>query len=196
MLLYCSIMIGCPFPGKEGIEPGQVEHLCRFIKYKCPCLELAGLMTIGAYGYDLARGPNPDFLALVEQREKVCAALGMTPDQVELSMGMSSDYEHAILLGSTNIRVGSTIFGSRDTNHTEGGNPGETGVGPSNTDQSGASVEKGDQSETSNCGMNQSNQKSAEGNAQSSSNQTSETSVNKDSTQQPLNSLKDLSISH
>jgi uncharacterized pyridoxal phosphate-containing UPF0001 family protein len=32
---------------------------------------------------------------------------------MELSMGMSSDYDLAISLGSTNVRVGSTIFGSR-----------------------------------------------------------------------------------
>ena len=33
--------------------------------------------------------------------------------QVELSMGISADFEHAILTGSTNIRVGRTIFGAR-----------------------------------------------------------------------------------
>lgn len=35
-------------------------------------------------------------------------------EQVELSMGMSVDFQHAIEVGSTNIRVGSTIFGERD----------------------------------------------------------------------------------
>lgn len=34
-------------------------------------------------------------------------------DDVEISMGMSGDYVHAIELGSTNVRVGSTIFGAR-----------------------------------------------------------------------------------
>jgi uncharacterized pyridoxal phosphate-containing UPF0001 family protein len=32
---------------------------------------------------------------------------------LELSMGMSADYEEALASGSTNIRVGSSIFGSR-----------------------------------------------------------------------------------
>ena len=32
---------------------------------------------------------------------------------LELSMGMSKDFEDAIRLGSTNVRVGSSIFGSR-----------------------------------------------------------------------------------
>lgn len=30
------------------------------------------------------------------------------------SMGMSGDYEAAVAMGSTNVRVGSTIFGARD----------------------------------------------------------------------------------
>ena len=32
-----------------------------------------------------------------------------------LSMGMSSDFETAILFGATHVRVGSAIFGKRDT---------------------------------------------------------------------------------
>ena len=32
----------------------------------------------------------------------------------KLSMGMSSDFETAIALGATHIRVGSAIFGARD----------------------------------------------------------------------------------
>jgi hypothetical protein len=42
----------------------------------------------------------------------VCAALGLQRDAVELSMGMSGDFEAAIEMGSTNVRVGSTIFGA------------------------------------------------------------------------------------
>ena len=34
---------------------------------------------------------------------------------VELSMGMSDDFEVAIRMGSTNVRVGSKIFGQRPT---------------------------------------------------------------------------------
>ncbi|WAR21573.1 PLPHP-like protein [Mya arenaria] len=98
----------------KGEETGDVEGLTRFVIDRCPCLEFAGLMTIGSYGYDPADGPNPDFLALVRQREELCQALGRSLDQVELSMGMSTDYMHSIELGSTNVRVGSTIFGARN----------------------------------------------------------------------------------
>ena len=39
--------------------------------------------------------------------------LGVPVESLELSMGMSGDFEQAIEMGSTNIRVGSTIFGAR-----------------------------------------------------------------------------------
>lgn len=47
-------------------------------------------------------------------RMQVCAALGINAQSVEVSMGMSADYQHAIEMGSTNVRVGSTIFGARE----------------------------------------------------------------------------------
>jgi len=34
-------------------------------------------------------------------------------ENIELSMGMSDDFEIAIRMGSTNVRVGSKIFGQR-----------------------------------------------------------------------------------
>ena len=36
------------------------------------------------------------------------------PETLELSMGMSNDFSEAISMGSTNVRVGSSIFGARD----------------------------------------------------------------------------------
>lgn len=36
--------------------------LYKHIIEKCEYLDLIGLMTIGQYGYDCSRGPNPDFL--------------------------------------------------------------------------------------------------------------------------------------
>ena len=50
------------------------------------------------FGYDLAKGPNPDFLRLKECREKVSKELGIDLNKIELSMGMSNDYEHAVIL--------------------------------------------------------------------------------------------------
>lgn len=62
----------------------------------CPNLKFIGLMTIGIFGYDITNGPNPDFICLIKCREKVCDELGIDIKDIELSMGMSSDYEHAV----------------------------------------------------------------------------------------------------
>jgi len=40
-------------------------------------------------------------------------ALDMAPVMC-CSMGMSGDFEQAVEMGSTNVRVGSTIFGARE----------------------------------------------------------------------------------
>ena len=63
-------------------------------------------MTIGAVG-DVGC-----FEILSRCRDEVVAALDIPT--LELSMGMSDDFEEAIAAGATNVRVGSTIFGARD----------------------------------------------------------------------------------
>lgn len=90
-------------------------------------------MTIGSLESSTSDAPNPDFERLKETREalvgalkdKAGAATGEEGDAVrqaveeidkeglELSMGMSSDFAEAIEQGSTNVRVGSSIFGAR-----------------------------------------------------------------------------------
>ena len=98
---------------KHGSPPAKASEIVRHVLEKCENLEFRGIMTIGKIGHDYRSGVNPDFVCLVETREKVCKEVGLRADQVELSMGMSADFEQAILNGSTNIRVGSTIFGVR-----------------------------------------------------------------------------------
>jgi uncharacterized pyridoxal phosphate-containing UPF0001 family protein len=46
--------------------------------------------------------------------QEVCKELDIPEHECELSMGMSGDFELAIEMGSTNVRVGSTIFGARE----------------------------------------------------------------------------------
>lgn len=99
---------------KSGVHPNEAAGLVRHIQESCPHLALAGIMTIGAFDHDLSKGPNPDFQRLLKCRARVCEEQCMEPKDVELSMGMSNDFEHAILVGSTNVRVGSTIFGARN----------------------------------------------------------------------------------
>ncbi|XP_050357718.1 pyridoxal phosphate homeostasis protein [Nymphalis io] len=98
---------------KNGVEPSQVTKLVEHVRNNCPDLDFKGLMTIGQYDYDMSQGPNPDFLTLVKCRQEVCEKLGLDINNVELSMGMSSDFEHAIELGATTVRVGTNIFGVR-----------------------------------------------------------------------------------
>ncbi|XP_059488824.1 pyridoxal phosphate homeostasis protein [Neocloeon triangulifer] len=98
---------------KGGLKPEETPDVVSHVLEKCPNLKFAGLMTIGQYGYDISLGPNPDFQVLTKCRLDVCQKLGLKSDEVELSMGMSDDFEHAIEVGSTNVRVGSSIFGAR-----------------------------------------------------------------------------------
>ncbi|KAI1285940.1 hypothetical protein HDE_11334 [Halotydeus destructor] len=99
---------------KNGIAPAETSNLVKFILENCPNLKFAGLMTIGAFDHDLSAGPNPDFQTLIQCRQEVCKELNLDISSVDLSMGMSGDFEHAIEVGSTNVRVGSTIFGARN----------------------------------------------------------------------------------
>ncbi|MFN3990361.1 MAG: YggS family pyridoxal phosphate-dependent enzyme [Erythrobacter sp.] len=64
-------------------------------------IPLAGLMCIPPAGIE----PAPFFALLA----KLAADHGLAG----LSMGMSSDYETAVMLGATHVRVGSALFGAR-----------------------------------------------------------------------------------
>jgi len=97
---------------KSGVEPGApAVELSRFIVTECAHLRLRGLMTIGMPDYT-SRPEN--FQCLQQCRREVAAAIGVDEADLELSMGMSGDFEAATEMGSTNVRVGSTIFGARD----------------------------------------------------------------------------------
>ncbi len=90
--------------------------LCRAILNNCPSLRLVGLMTIGAIARSQATTPeteNEDFILLREQRDLVAKELEVADRELELSMGMSDDFEGAITMGSHEVRIGSTIFGQR-----------------------------------------------------------------------------------
>ena len=105
---------------KCGCRPEDVPQLARHVQDKCTSLEFCGLMTIGKMAHDYDLGPNPDFEVLVGTREELCARLGLEAGSVELSMGMSADYEQAVTAGSSNVRMGSVIFGARTTTkHTK-----------------------------------------------------------------------------
>ncbi|CAL5202239.1 unnamed protein product [Lathyrus oleraceus] len=96
---------------KSGVDPSNCVDLAKHVKLSCPNLEFSGLMTIGMLDYT---STPQNFQTLSNCRTEVCKALEMDEEQCELSMGMSGDFELAIESGSTNVRVGSTIFGPRE----------------------------------------------------------------------------------
>ena len=92
---------------KSGLDPEELIALAQTVKDSCPRLLLQGLMTIGK------EGDIEAFKALANLRDQVEAKLGLAKGSLELSMGMSADFEQAIAHGSNCVRVGSSIFGSR-----------------------------------------------------------------------------------
>ena len=107
---------------KNGLEPDSVLDTVQHIREKCPKLRFSGLMTIGNLGNSLSAvqdGGNPDFQSLRDVRREVSQQLNVPESEIELSMGMSNDFEEAIKCGSTNVRVGSSIFGARDYSSKE-----------------------------------------------------------------------------
>ncbi|CZS95555.1 probable Putative unspecific racemase [Rhynchosporium agropyri] len=113
---------------KSGVSPGsETSALAKHILATCPHLHLLGLMTIGAIARSKATGEgkeNEDFTTLREERDRLEIELveqGLLSvgkgkggeGGLECSMGMSEDFEEAIRAGSGEVRVGSTIFGTR-----------------------------------------------------------------------------------
>ncbi|XP_047170149.1 pyridoxal phosphate homeostasis protein-like [Vigna umbellata] len=95
---------------KFGVEPALCVDLVKHIT-NCPNLEFSGLMTIGMLDYS---STPENFKMLSNCRSEVCKALGIPETQCELSMGMTGDFEQAIEMGSTNVRIGTAIFGARE----------------------------------------------------------------------------------
>ena len=97
-------------PNKSGVAPAEALALAQAVA-ALPRLRVRGLMCIPE--------PAPDFVAACSVFARARAlfdqmnAAGRKLDT--LSMGMSSDLEAAIASGSTMVRVGSAIFGSRTT---------------------------------------------------------------------------------
>lgn len=91
---------------KSGIKPDELLPLAAAVA-KLPQLQLKGLMAI----------PQPGNSAQAfEQMQKLSLQLQQHyPDAKELSMGMSDDWQQALRFGSTMIRLGTAIFGARET---------------------------------------------------------------------------------
>lgn len=77
-----------------------------------PHLNIKGLMTIGLFSDDLNL-TRPCFKALYKIKKEAEGLACFKGAKLELSMGMSGDFEMAIEEGATIVRVGTSIFGKR-----------------------------------------------------------------------------------
>ena len=86
---------------KSGVLPDDLDT---FLTETCPNYDIkpVGLMCIPPA--DEPAGPHFALLGKFAER------YGLS----QLSMGMSNDFETAILFGATQIRVGSALFGERE----------------------------------------------------------------------------------
>ena len=87
-------------PQKSGVLPGETDGFVAEVR--ALDLPVTGLMCIPPVDEE----SSLHFALLA----KIAARNGLS----ELSMGMSDDFERAVALGATYVRVGSAIFGARD----------------------------------------------------------------------------------
>ena len=98
---------------KSGVAPGSEE--LEKILMAAPNwsrLRIRGLMTIPPYSED-PEGSRPFFRQLRQIRDQIASQRLPAVSMDVLSMGMSHDFEVAMEEGSTCVRVGTAIFGSR-----------------------------------------------------------------------------------
>lgn len=97
-------------PQKAGVMPGELTDLGQYVLTNCPHIKLRGLMCLPPV-FDSGEAARPFFASLRKLRDNLAAELGT--ELVELSMGMSGDFEAAIAEGATIVRIGTSIFGPR-----------------------------------------------------------------------------------
>jgi len=87
-------------PQKAGVAPSEVDTFVIRCRNEWS-LPIKGLMCIPP----AEEPPSPHFALLAKMAKR--------NDLAWLSMGMSGDFEQALMVGSTHVRVGSAIFGTR-----------------------------------------------------------------------------------
>lgn len=96
---------------KFGVRPRDAADFVRMLE-PFSHLNIAGLMTIGPFLQD-PEGSRPMFRTLRELRDTIARTAQANASMTHLSMGMTGDFEVAIEEGSTIVRLGTAIFGSR-----------------------------------------------------------------------------------
>lgn len=95
-------------PGRTGVRPADAEAIVTMAA-GLSHVDVCGLMGMARRPDGAADAAREDFARLRDLRDRLARSLpaGSLP---ELSMGMSGDFEAAILEGATIVRVGSALF--------------------------------------------------------------------------------------
>ena len=112
VLIYIQVNVGLEAT-KEGVSPDRVIELAEFVA-TCEHIGLAGLMAVppNLGNTDAVR---PYFKILRGLRDDLYQLEPYRDAKLELSMGMSGDFEVAVEEGATIVRLGSSIWGPRPT---------------------------------------------------------------------------------
>ena len=94
---------------KKGFKPELSDELlqCFYLKN----IKVSGLMTLGPLSQD-PKETRSSFVVLRKFLDILNKEIG-DEKLIQLSMGMSGDYQIAVEEGSTMIRVGTSLFGIR-----------------------------------------------------------------------------------
>lgn len=110
--LYIEVKLS-PEESKHGVAPEDLPALLAGLASLTSLVPI-GLMTVAPWPSDVAKAGDearPYFQTLRRLRDESVAEC---PTLTGLSMGMSNDFAAAIEEGSTCVRVGTAIFGSRN----------------------------------------------------------------------------------
>lgn len=113
--ILCDIQINT---SKEDQKSGlfEQEEIFKVIEFfqseEAKHIKLNGLMTIGSWNtsHEDDDKENEDFAVLSNWKNQIDAKFNTN---LKLSMGMSADYKQAIKQGSSEVRIGTDIFGVR-----------------------------------------------------------------------------------
>lgn len=118
-----ALAAGCTMPillevnisgeaSKHGFRPDEVLASAHELR-EMGGVQVKGLMTMAPYEAE-PEATRPVFRELAALRDQL-AAKAPELEWSELSMGMTNDFEIAVEEGATLVRVGSAIFGARET---------------------------------------------------------------------------------
>jgi len=101
--MNCLLQINSAYEeSKSGVDPKNALEIYNTIQKKYKNITLKGIMSIGAHSEDQE--------AVVRSFQTTKKIFDQCKDATICSMGMSGDFETAIINGSSMVRVGSALF--------------------------------------------------------------------------------------